>query len=369
MAFLPGSVAASHSNNNTQQQSNMPTTTKRVVIAGAGPAGILAAIQLLRRNQNSSSINYQVTLIDAGRDYGTLTADELPSHRSWMIGLSHHGLTAIREVPDLFEKYVGEVGVELDSLSVWIGKSEMKTSSADLGQSGENFIVDRNYVVSSMARYLNDNFGNDKQFTRMYHSKLLFVDGDNQRVLVRNTNNNKDIYVDYDVLLGCDGIRSVVRGAFGIHHRDFECKVSDIFVQFKATHVALPKALDANSLSLLPTIMPKLNGIALPEKGGVVNLSAGYTLNDPCDEELMSNDPKVVADYVRKNLTCFELEDYDDFAQQWVNQSWNSTGQVHCNFYHSEKLQAIIMGDAAHATSPSIGKYAVVSPSYLSPHH
>lgn len=338
----------------SQSQHTM-TTTKRVLVAGAGPAGILAAIQLLRRNDSEKNTKYQVTLVDAGRDYGTITKEELPSHRSWMIGLSNHGLSAIRQVPGLFEDYVSEIGVDLDSFSVFIGASEMKQTSDAIGQSGENFIVDRNYVVSSMARYLNDKFGNNGAFTRSYDTNILYVDGDNKRVLVRNNHNNKERYVDYDILLGCDGIRSVVRGAMVINHRDFECKVSDIFARFKATHVALPKKLDANSLSLLPTVLPKMNGIALPEKGGVVNLSAGYTLNDPCDEELMSNDPKVVAEYAKKNLKAFELVDYDDFAQQWVNQSWNSTGQVHCNYYHSDKLSAIIMGDAAHATSPSIG--------------
>ena len=333
------------------------TTTKRVLVAGAGPAGILAAIQLLRRNATSNKVvKYHVTLVDAGRDYGSLTAEELPSHRSWMIGLSHHGLTAIREVPGLFDDYVSEVGVELNSFSVFIGTTEMKQKSDAIGQGGaETFIVDRNYVVSRLARYLNDKFGNDKAFAKMYDTKVLYVDGDNKRVLVRNNNNNKDTYVNYDIVLGCDGIRSVVRGAMVLNHRDFECKVSDIFTKFKATHVAMPKKLDDASLSFLPTILPKMNGIALPEKGGVVNLSAGYTLNDPCDPELESDNPEIVADYVKKNLKCFELIDYDDFAQQWVNQSWNTTGQVHCNYYHSDKLNAIIMGDAAHATSPSIG--------------
>jgi len=39
----------------------------------------------------------------------------------------------------------------------------------------------------------------------------------------------------------------------------------------------------------------------------------------------------------------------------WVGQPWSQTGQVHCSFYHSLKLQLLILGDAAHATSPSIG--------------
>jgi kynurenine 3-monooxygenase len=184
-------------------------------------------------------------LVDAGRDYGTLTAEELPSHRSWMIGLSTHGLTAIREVPGLFEDYVADVGVELDSLSVFLGANEVKTKAED---AGENFIVDRNYVVSSLARCLNDKFGNDSSFKREYNTKVLFVDGDNKRVLVRNDESKKETYIDYDILLGCDGIRSVVRGAMVLAHRDFECKVSDIFTKFKATHITLPKKLDANSL-------------------------------------------------------------------------------------------------------------------------
>lgn len=36
---------------------------------------------------------------------------------------------------------------------------------------------------------------------------------------------------------------------------------------------------------------------------------------------------------------------YDEVAAQWVAQSWNSTTMCHCNFYHSEKLQLLIMGD------------------------
>merc|ERR1712228_689873 len=81
----------------------------------------------------------------------------------------------------------------------------------------------------------------------------------------------------------------------------------------------------------------------------------GYSLHDPCDQELFSEDPQVIAEYLKKHLKSMPLEDYEDFAKQWAGQSWSSTGQVHCNFYHSDILGAIIMGDAAHATSPAIG--------------
>jgi len=72
-------------------------------------------------------------------------------------------------------------------------------------------------------------------------------------------------------------------------------------------------------------------------------------------KELESDDYKIVSEYVKKNFKAFELVDYDDFAKQWVGQRWNQTGMVHCNFYHSVQTGIVIMGDAAHATSPSIG--------------
>jgi FAD binding domain len=110
-------------------------------------------------------------------------------------------------------------------------------------------------------------------------------------------------------------------------------------------------------MHLLPTALPEMSGIGLPETGNKLNVTIGAPRcafdKVPC--EMKSNDPKIVADYVRKNFKAFELVDYEDFAQQWVNQGWNRTGQVHCNFYHSTDINVVLMGDACHATSPSIG--------------
>jgi hypothetical protein len=37
----------------------------------------------------------------------------------------------------------------------------------------------------------------------------------------------------YDILLEFHGVRSVVLAAFVLNHRDFECKIPDIFTKFK----------------------------------------------------------------------------------------------------------------------------------------
>ena len=51
----------------------------RVVIVGAGPAGLLAAINFLRRE---GPVQYEVDLVEAGEDYGLLDAAGLEKQRS-----------------------------------------------------------------------------------------------------------------------------------------------------------------------------------------------------------------------------------------------------------------------------------------------
>jgi len=253
-----------------------------------------------------------------------------------------------------FSSTKGE-GVQLDEVSIYLGGKKM--TAGDFGEDQEAFVVDRNFIVAAMARYVKEVHENDDYYTSMYQCRCQYVDYENKRVLVRDKETNKEEYLDYDLLIGCDGVRSTVREAMIKRHSDFACDIRDIFADFKAVHVELPKDVSATSMSLIPTPFPLFQGIALPETGNKINISCGTTHNnfDNIAEELKSDDYKVVAKYVKENFAAFQLVDYDDFAKQWVGQRWNQTGMVHCNFYHSSQMGIVIMGDAAHATSPSIG--------------
>jgi kynurenine 3-monooxygenase len=334
--------------------------TKNVVVVGAGPAGLLATLQFLERNaKRSGNVQYKVTLVDASSNYGVLSDEDMRAHhRSWMIGLASHGLNAIRKsgVPDLYDKYVSKVGIKLKCANIFLGSKQIFNEVEQTEEKGEGYIVDRNFIVASLARCLTEQYGDSPLLDMKYDTKVLFVDAEQRRVLVRSE--EAEEYVPYDLLIGCDGFRSAVRECLVRTHKEFECHVSDIFQYFKATHIRRPKAIADQTMVLLPNCLPYMQGIALPEQGGLINLSMGVPRNnfDKMPDGIKSDDPKVVAEYMRQNFKAFELEDYDEFAREWIKMKrWARTGQVHCNTYHSAEHSIVIMGDAAHATSPSIG--------------
>ena len=344
------------------------------MISGAGPAGLLLSSLLLSKNKDENcSIVYDVTLLDGREDYASFTKKEMQkAHRSWMLGLADHGLDAIKTIPSLYENYVKGEGILIEELNIFFGEKRItqnvndassealrkyRVSRGEPGDIPAAFIVDRNFVVAAIARYLKDTHENDPQFTARYETKCQYVDYENKKVLVRDCKTNVEEYVSYDLLVGCDGVRSTVREALVKRHSDFQFEYTDIFNEFKQVHVKQPTTVPTKGMSIIPNIFGVCNGILLPETGGMANISIGCPRNnfEKLPYELKSDDYKIVSKYIRENFKAFEMIDYDHFAKQWVGQRWNQTGMVHCNFYHSLKAGVLIMGDAAHATSPSIG--------------
>ena len=295
----------------TTSEATAEPAPKHVVIVGAGPGGLLAAINLLRHNVAGAPPRYTVELIEGGEDYGLLSDVGLTKKRSWMIGLAWPGLRAIRRVPKLFDDFVGQIGVEIKQVALYLGSTKLISGSGAAGSDSENYLVDRNFVVAALARYLNTHFGDSPHCIKRYGTRLLFVDSDERRVYVRSTVDGSETYRPYDLLIGADGVRSGVRAALVANHRDFECSVSDIFERFKSVHIDLPDGVEPNCMHALPGCLKNINGIGLVETGNRINISMGHRCHAPCEPPLMSDQPAVVADYLRANFKAFPLP-YDE---------------------------------------------------------
>ena len=208
---------------------------RRVIICGAGPAGLLLAALLMQRNRELPTPLYDITLVDGRQNLATFSEEELKkSFRSWMLGLAGHGCAALRTCHGLYEEYCKHVGIEVNSLSIYLGAKQLQqTATPEEIANMENLIVDRNFICAAIARFVQDT--KDHMCTTLYEHKVLYVDYDNQRVLIRKGDGSHEFYMPYDLLVGCDGVRSVVREAMIKRHPTFETDVGDIFQAFKVS--------------------------------------------------------------------------------------------------------------------------------------
>ena len=219
---------------------------RRVVIAGASPAGLhLQALLHTHNKAPDARVTYDVTLIESRPDLGQLDQADLnnntislsPSQTSQDV--ADNGLEAIRSVPNLYESYVSGIGIPITEGNMFVSSKDISTVSSNENQSGipDSCIVDRNFIVAAFARYAKDNIATGPNYTCKYETEVLYVDSANRRVLIRDKASKEEEYLEYDLLVGADGVCSTAREALVKCHFDFELEDSDISATFKAVDI------------------------------------------------------------------------------------------------------------------------------------
>jgi kynurenine 3-monooxygenase len=173
----------------------------KITIIGAGPCGILLAHYLLRRG------NYQVDIYDRRSDPRLVP---FATYRTYPLALYERGLYALRSIPGLEEAVKQEAVAVTGSVAHFNnGKSRYIPRNKPM------YTIDRTTLTIALLNRLTEQYDRsqvkihfDCQCTRLdLQTKTAYFKHTNQ------TESNSEFAVDYDLVIGADGVRSVVRNS------------------------------------------------------------------------------------------------------------------------------------------------------------
>jgi kynurenine 3-monooxygenase len=320
---------------------------KKVVIVGAGPCGILLAHYLLRR-----SVEYKIDIYERLNDPRQVA---FSNSRTIPYGINERGLRALKKIDGL-EAAVKAKCVENKGLII----HQKNGKTQNLPKRTTTFNTDRISLVMALLSKLTEN--SDSRFQIHFNSQCNRVDFKNKTVTferVKPTDSGEEteeFTIDYDVLIGADGARSVVRRHFlNSDYFEFEQK----YVRSYYKTVGLPGKNEKAGINLKPDVIhiwrPEegITFAAVPQLDGrFIGLlffpkTAKKVVNLSTKEEVMT--------FFRQNMPEAGQLLEEAEAEAFVQKPMAGQLKVRCNRYHYGD-SVLIMGDAAHAVSSSLGQ-------------
>ncbi|MEA5513478.1 NAD(P)/FAD-dependent oxidoreductase [Nodularia sp. UHCC 0506] len=320
---------------------------KKVAIIGAGPSGILLAHYLLRRGDK-----YHINIYERRSDPRTISFSK---SRTFPISLNERGMTALRQIESL-EPAVKAVSVEMTGTLFHQknGKSRLTPRRKPL------VTLDRTNLVIVLL----------KELTRNYHESRLKIHFDCQCTSVdfaaktvtfksisqaSTVAEKQDFTIAYDLLIGTDGANSVVRAGF-LDTEDFECEqkyyptdYKSIFLEnSKNSHLNL-KTDNIHTWRLEDgTLM-----VALHQADGTMSGAINFPRQN--NQIIGHSSADDVLKFFQTNFPEIGHIMTQEEAQAFLNRPIAKILTVRCSHYHQGD-SVLIMGDAAHAVSSSIGQ-------------
>ena len=312
---------------------------KKVVIVGAGASGLLLAHYLLRRDE------YQIEIYERHRDSRTRSAVK---SRTFPIALNDRGMKAISQIPGLADA-VRAISVEMTGTIAHTSKGKRYIS-----RKKSLTTLDRTELVKVLLKSLKQKYNGDRLNIYFEHS-CTQVDLAAKQVCF-STSKSK-IIVDYDFVIGADGARSQTRKAFQ-DTKLFELEQKCINNDYKSVY--LSSGNDSESNPVLES--GKIHSWRL--KDGTVALllhqydgSMAGVIHFPRENNQIANlkDEAEVKQFFAQNFPEVGQLMSTSEALAFLARPIATTLNIYCNRYHYDN-SALLIGDAAHAVSPSLGQ-------------
>jgi kynurenine 3-monooxygenase len=313
---------------------------QKIVIIGAGPAGLLLAHYLLRRGK------YRVEIYERRSD---LRLADVSQDRTFPISLQERGRKAIREIAGL-EEAIASASVFCNGTKIYRKQGKARK----IPRATPILTIDRNRLVMILLQHL----------TQTYRSEQLIVKFDCQCVQVDRSaktvtmqpEQGEAFPVAYDRLVAADGARSQIRDIL-VQEAGLQCEQNYVPDAYKS--VFLPRSNSVLGLELEPDKIHAWNRdnktrmLMVPQPIDRLN---GVIIFDAQHNPLLNLSTKeAVLTFFQENFSLFGQLMSEAEAEDFLQRPVGRVLTVRCDRFHDGD-SILLIGDAAHAVSPSIGQ-------------
>jgi kynurenine 3-monooxygenase len=295
---------------------------------------------------------YQVDLYDRLSDPQVMA---FSNARTFPISLTERGMKALGQIAGL-ETAVRAIGLEMSGTIFHQpnGKTRVKSRQKPL------VTLDRTNLVITMLQKLTEQYDNSR-LNLHFDRNCTGVDFTAKTITFQNTApiaapTATDLTVDYDLLIGADGARSVVRSYF-LNTELFEFEQKYVPTDYKSIILPCPdRALDFN-LELGKIHSWRSDDgtfvVLLHQPDGSISGVILYPRHNKEVANLATSEQ--VQHFFRERFPAVGQMMPASEAEAFLARSPSRILTIRCNRYHHGD-SVLIIGDAAHSVSPSIGQ-------------